>query len=93
MSEESWFEDPEYLDAYWKGDDQGIDCDHGLTEFCDNPDLRSLGCCFECKTYLEACDVQAGVYDFQFFWSLTEKGWWADEQAPPIDSKEVRIDA
>jgi len=82
MSDESWLDDPDYMDAYWEGDDQGIACDYGLTEFCDNPDLRSLNCCFECETYLEACEIQEGVYDFAFFWWFTEKGWWADEYDP-----------
>lgn len=56
MSEESWYDD--YIDSYFDGSDLGIDCDFGLTEFCDNPDFRMSGNCFQCETYLEACKQQ-----------------------------------
>jgi len=79
MSDESWFEDPDYFDAYMDSMEEGIDCDYGLSEFCEDPSLRSTGCCFECPLYLEAAEIEAGVYDFHFFWLTTERGWWDDE--------------
>ena len=68
MSEESWYGDPDYMDAYFDGSDEGVDCDYGLTEFCDDPTIKSMGNCFQCETYLEACAIEAGEYDFAFFW-------------------------
>jgi len=77
-SEEDWFDNPDYLNDYFDGSDEGIDCDYGLTEFCDNPDLRSVNCCFECDTYLEACAEEAGERDFALFWLRIERDQWEE---------------
>jgi len=37
-------------------DDEESDCDYGLSEFCVEPFLRSIGNCFECSLYLDACE-------------------------------------
>jgi hypothetical protein len=38
-------------------DDDQADCDYGF-EFCIDPFLRSVGNCFECKLYQEACELE-----------------------------------
>ncbi len=48
-----------HFESEFTGSDMGIDCDFGLTEFCDNPDFRLSGNCFQCETYLEACKEQS----------------------------------
>ncbi len=53
MSEESEFDCGE--DILEDGDYS--DCDYGF-EFCEDPFLRSTGCCFECKLYQEACEAE-----------------------------------
>ncbi len=39
-------------------DSDQADCDYGLTEFCIDPFLRSIGNCFECALYLNSCEAE-----------------------------------
>jgi hypothetical protein len=55
MSEEDWFDNPDEWDDHLE---EEIDCDYGLSEYCEDPFLRSSGCCFECDLYLKACETQ-----------------------------------
>lgn len=54
MSEESEY----YCGEDILEDDDQSDCDYGLTEFCIDPFLRSIGNCFECDLYLESCEAE-----------------------------------
>jgi len=70
VSEEDWYGNPDYMDDILPEEEL---CDYGLSEFCEDPFLRSTSCCFECELYLEACEYEAGVYDFALFWTLNEQ--------------------
>ena len=51
MSEIDGYTDPEaYIDELEE------DCDYGVSEFCIDPQLKQLNCCFECNAYLEAVE-------------------------------------
>lgn len=73
MSDESWYDDPDYMDAYFDGSDEGLDCPYGLTEFCSDPHLRGAGQCFCCEDYLDAVAYEQGDYDFMLFWQNIER--------------------
>lgn len=49
MSDESEYDCGE--DCLDDGDSS--DCDYGFSEFCVDPHLRNLGCCFECWLFQE----------------------------------------
>jgi hypothetical protein len=53
MSDESEFDCGEDI---LETDDSG-DCDYGF-EFCEDPFLRSIGNCFECRLYQEVCEAE-----------------------------------
>lgn len=53
MSEEGDY----YLGEEYADDPEQSDCDYGF-EFCEDPFLRSIGNCFECKCYQEACEAE-----------------------------------
>jgi len=50
IPEEEWEDEEE------EEEDEG--CDYGLSEFCEHPDLRELGCCFDCPLYLESLEEE-----------------------------------
>ena len=83
MSGDDW-NDP-YWDESWR-EDEPI-CDYGCAEFCVDPFLRSIGNCFCCWAYIEAVEIEAGVYDFAFFITYAETGWydvWAQDHLMQI---------
>jgi len=42
---------------YYEEGEEDESCDYG-PEFCVEPSLKSLNCCFECWLYLEMCEDQ-----------------------------------
>jgi len=56
MSKESWYGDPDYMDSILEEQDM---CDYGLSEFCEDPFLKNVNCCFECELYLQDCEEEA----------------------------------
>jgi len=42
----------------WEEEEENEDCDYGLFDFCEHPELREIGCCFECPLYLEAVEEE-----------------------------------
>ena len=67
----------EYADPEVYMDDLEEDCDYGVSEFCTNPDLKHMNCCFECEAYLDACEEQ----DKRFEEERKKAMWPAKEES------------
>jgi len=50
MTDEDYYEDTSDIE-------EEESCDYG-TEFCVEPSLKSVNCCFECWLYQEMCEEQ-----------------------------------